>query len=517
MNLIEESFQNKEEKKKKRTSRIILGAIIFIVIIIIAITSYLLYIQSTTLKLTLDGQANESLKRILVIEEDGTIYAPIREIAQYLGYESYKGDYIDKSEDDSKCYVQNENEVANFTLGSNKIYKLDLTTLTDNYEYVYEQKPVKAISGELYATSAMIEDAFNVSFQYDQEKNRITILTMPYLIQAYTNVVLDYGYSKISDVFANQKTVLQNMLVVEKGENTYGVIDIEGNPVLEAKYDNITYLPNVGDFLVQTNEKVGIISKNRETKVQIMYDSIELMDSDAGLYIAEKDDKYGVLDLRGNVKIYIENDEVGMDISKFTQNNIKNKYILAGNLIPVRKDKLWALYDKNGNQLVDFKYDSFGYIASSNKDALNLLVIPDYEVLVACKDKKYTLLNSVGEELFAAPVADDIYMTISGGERHYYITANNGTMDAEVYLDRIGVTTKSSNNNQNNTTNNGANSNNTSNTSNNTNNNQNTQNSEQNNNNGQDQNNQSNSGEATNNQETNNGGVQSNNGEQQNQ
>lgn len=517
MNLIEESFQNKEEKKKKRTSRIILGAIIFIVIIIIAITSYLLYIQSTTLKLTLDGQANESLKRILVIEEDGTIYAPIREIAQYLGYESYKGDYIDKSEDDSKCYVQNENEVANFTLGSNKIYKLDLTTSTDNYEYVYEQKPVKAISGELYATSAMIEDAFNVSFQYDQEKNRITILTMPYLIQAYTNVVLDYGYSKISDVFANQKTVLQNMLVVEKGENTYGVIDIEGNPVLEAKYDNITYLPNVGDFLVQTNEKVGIISKNRETKVQIMYDSIELMDSDAGLYIAEKDDKYGVLDLRGNVKIYIENDEVGMDISKFTQNNIKNKYILAGNLIPVRKDKLWALYDKNGNQLVDFKYDSFGYIASSNKDALNLLVIPDYEVLVACKDKKYTLLNSVGEELFAAPVADDIYMTISGGERHYYITANNGTMDAEVYLDRIGVTTKSSNNNQNNTTNNGANSNNTSNTSNNTNNNQNTQNSEQNNNNGQDQNNQSNSGEATNNQETNNGGVQSNNGEQQNQ
>ena len=39
MNLIEESFQNKEEKKKKRMSRIILGAIIFIVIIIIAITN----------------------------------------------------------------------------------------------------------------------------------------------------------------------------------------------------------------------------------------------------------------------------------------------------------------------------------------------------------------------------------------------------------------------------------------------------------------------------------------------
>ena len=241
-----------------------------------------------------------------------------------------------------------------------------------------------------------------------------------------------------------------------------------------------------------------------------MYDSIELMDSDAGLYIVKKDNKYGVIDLRGNIKIYIENDEIGVDISKFSQNNIKNKYILAGNLIPVRKDKLWALYDKNGNQLVDFKYDSFGYIASSSKDALNLLVIPDYEVLVACKDKKYTLLNSVGEELFAAPVADDIYMTISGGETHYYITANNGTMDAEVYLDRIGVTTKSSNNQNNTTSNSSSNSSNNLTNDNNVSNNNptNNQNTTEGNinNNIQGQNNQSNGEDTTYNQENSNNG-----------
>ena len=37
-------------------------------------------------------------------------------------------------------------------------------------------------------------------------------------------------------------------------------------------------------------------------------------------------------------------------------------------------------------------------------DALNLLVIPDYNVIVACKGIKYTLLNSAGEELFAAVI-----------------------------------------------------------------------------------------------------------------
>ena len=331
--------------------------------------------------------------------------------------------------------------------------------------------PVKAINGVLYATSEAIEQAFNVSFEYNQNENRVYIYTLPYLVQAWSPSVLDYGYTGISEVFANQKAILNNMLVVSRETNseTYAVIDLEGKTILEAKYDNITYLPETGDFKVEVDGKVGILSNKGETRIQIIYDDIELMDSDEGLYVASNNGKYGVIDTRGNIKIYIENDEVGMDISPFSENNIKNKYILAGNLIPVRKGELWGLFDLSGRQVVDFTYDGFGYIARSNKDAKNLLVIPDYEVLVACKDEKYTLLNSVGRELFGAPVADDIYMIISGGQTHYYITANNQTMDAEVYLDNIGVRKQSEGGNVSSNTNNN-NSNQTSNNTNNVNN-----------------------------------------------
>lgn len=444
MNLMEESFQNREEKKKKNITTIILIAIILLVIIIISIAAYLVYLQNSTLKLALNGQQNEKIKQMLVFENDGTIYVPIKEISSYLGYESYNGEYSDKSEEPSKCYVQSENEVANFSLGSNKIYKLDLSKNESNYEYIYTKKPVKAINGVLYTTTEGLEQAFNVSFQYNQDNNRIYIYTLPYLVESYTSRVLDFGYTEISSEFVNQKTILQDMIVVSKENKKYGVIDLQGNSIIEPKYDNITYLPNTGDFLVETNKKVGILSKSKETKVQIIYDSIQLMDSDAGLYVAKKDNKYGVIDIKGNIKIYIENDEIGIDISKFTQNNIKNNYLLADNLIPVRKDKSWGLYDKNGKQVVDFEYDSFGYIASSNKDALNLLVIPNYNVVVACKNKKYTLINSSGNQLFGA-VADDIYMTISGGERHYYIAVNDQKMDAEAYLDSKGITSKDTN------------------------------------------------------------------------
>lgn len=445
MNLIEESFQNKEEKKRKKTTKILLVAIILVIIIIISIVAYLMYIQSTVLKLTIDGQANEQLKNMLVFESDGTIYAPIKEIAPYFGYESYNGEYSEKSEQQSKCYVQNENEIANFELGQNKIYKLDLTQKDANYEYVYIKNPVKAINGTLYVSAEGLEEAFNISFDYDIEKNTITIWTMPYLYQYYSSKVLDYGYAELSSEFVNQKSILEDQLIVlkDKDKKQYGVIGIDGTAILEPKYDSITYLPNTGDFLVEDNKKVGIISPAKKTKVQIIYDSIELMDSDSGLYVAKKDDKYGVIDINGNIKIYIENDEIGVDISKFSQNNIKNKYILAENLIPVKKGEYWGLYDKNGNQVTEFKYDSLGYIATNNKDALNLLVIPDYNVLVACKDKKYTLINSTGTELFA-PVADDIYMTISGGERHYYITVNDQKVDAEEWLNKNGITAKDS-------------------------------------------------------------------------
>ena len=455
MNLMGEDFKNETVNNSKKVTRIILIAIIVLVIMIIGIIIYLLYIESSTLKLTIDGVSNENLKKILVFENDGTIYAPIKEIASYFGYESYSGEYSSKSEEQSKCYVQSENEVANFELGETTIYKLDLSKENDNYEYVSIENPVKAINSVLYISTEGLEKAFNISFQYNEKENQIAIYTLPYLAQYYNNIVLNYGYTSLKEELVNQKAILKDQLIVKKEQQKeqYGVIKSDGTPILEPKYDNITYLPNTGDFLVETDKKVGILSANKETKVQIIYDSIELISSELGLYLAKKDNKYGVIDIRGNIKIYIENDEIGVDISQFTQNNIKNKYLLANKLIPVRKDKYWGLYDVNGKQVTDFKYDAFGYIASNNNSALNLLLIPDYNVLVACKDKKYTLINTSGKELFDT-VADEIYMTISGGERHYYITLEDQKIDAVEILEENGITVEKNsqtNNNSNQT------------------------------------------------------------------
>ena len=454
MNLIDESVDYKKKDNSKKIARIILIFIALIIIAIISVLGVLMYIKNKELKLYIDGNVNDKVKNMMEVDEDGTVYFPVKDIASYLGYQSYNGEYTDKSEDANKCYVQNDNEIANFVLNSNKIYKLALENSDGNYNYYYANKPVKAINGKLYISSDALANAFNLSFTYDTDSNRVYIYTMPYLIESYSAKVLDYGYDSISDNFINQKAVLNSMLVVTKNQGkSYAVIDLKGNAIIEAKYDNIEYLENTGDFLVTSNNKVGIISSKRETKVQLLYDSLELVDSDSGLFIAKKDNKYGIIDSKGNIKVYIEYDQIGIDNTKFEKNNIKNKYLLDNGMIPAKKDKYWGAFDKNGKTVLNFEYDSFGYTATSNREAINLLIIPDYNLMVVCQNKKYALVSSTGD-MVIRPVLDDVYMTISSGKKYYYMNVSDRKIDIIEFLDEQSpnITKNSSDETINNTT-----------------------------------------------------------------
>ncbi len=454
MNLIDESVDYKKKDNSKKIARIILIFIALIIIAIVSVLGVLMYIKNKELKLYIDGNVNDKVKNMMEVDNDGTVYFPVKDIASYLGYQSYNGEYTDKSEDANKCYVQNDNEIANFVLNSNKIYKLALENSDGNYNYYYANKPVKAINGKLYISSDALANAFNLSFTYDTDSNRVYIYTMPYLIESYSAKVLDYGYDSISDNFINQKAVLNSMLVVTKNQGkSYAVIDLKGNAIIEAKYDNIEYLENTGDFLVTSNNKVGIISSKRETKVQLLYDSLELVDSDSGLFIAKKDNKYGIIDSKGNIKVYIEYDEIGIDNTKFEKNNIKNKYLLDNGMIPAKKDKYWGAFDKNGKTVLNFEYDSFGYTATSNREAINLLIIPDYNLMVVCQNKKYALVSSTGD-MVIRPVLDDVYMTISSGKKYYYMNVGDRKIDIIEFLDEQSpnITKNSSDETNNNTT-----------------------------------------------------------------
>lgn len=447
MNIIEEDLKKEPKKDNTRLiAKIILIIIVLLVLVIVGILITMAYINNSQLRVYVDEQVSDDVKNLLIIEDDGTVYVPIKEIASYLGYSSYNGEYTNRSEDRSKCFVQSENEAANFTLNSNEIYKLRLTGTSStgqNYEIYYMNNPVISRDGKLYTTQEGLKEAFNVSFDYNRNTNRIQIYTMQYMIDAYENSVLDAGYTSIQNDFNNHKAVLEDMLIVEQN-SLYGVIKASTKEVLiEPKYNQIEYLPETNNFLITSNGQVGILAPNGDTKVQLIYDRLELMDSDSEIYLAERNGRYGVVDINGNIIIHLDYDEIGIDITKFSDNDIKNKYILPDNLIPVRKDEYWGFFDKTGKQVKDFMYDTIGYSVAASRDQRNLLVIPDYNVVVVGLQGKYGLINNIGEDVSILAL-DGAYMVISGGQKSYKMIYNDNEVDIIDYLkQQEGITVHS--------------------------------------------------------------------------
>lgn len=468
MQLYDEDKVNKN--KSNKVNNIIIVAIIVTFIMMIAIVGLIIYMSYDPNKktITIDGQVNTDIAKILEFEEDETgktnIYIPIKDIAPFLGYEGYNGEYNNASEETDKCYVISQKEVAMYSLDSNEIYKLDLTKNSSDYETYYIEDNVFEKNGKLYTTVEGIEKGFNVYFNYNSQSKELTIYTLEYLAQSYNKNAEDgkySGYEKLdTESLANEKAILQNMLVLTtKDKNVYGVVDANtNNQILEAKYDAIKFIDFNSTFLVTTNSKVGIISKEGKTLVKPEYDSLSLINPDYNLYLAKKGNLYGVIDGNGKEVIYIENEKIGIDISKFNQNGVKNGYILLDKLIPVKQNKKWGFYDIKGNQVTSYVYDEIGCsVENESENSYGLLLLQDYDCIVVQKDRKYSLMNINGRDQLLPFTFDSMYIKISSGEKFYYMKYEGKIYNIIKTIEAKGVKKKSSDTKENTNTSNNIN------------------------------------------------------------
>lgn len=214
-----------EQQKNKKMMKIIAICLVLLFFISIGLVVAIYYIESTQLKISVDEKLTNQLEKVLIFE-DGTVYVPIRSFSSYVGYKSANGDYKQYSEDTTKCYVQCDNEVATFSLGSNKIYKILLDGNND-YEYYEIAEPVRMINNQLCTTIEGAKIAFNISMDYNQAKNNVRIYTLPYLVKSYTAKFQNAGISDGNANFSNQKALLYNMIIMKGTDNNYGVYDLE--------------------------------------------------------------------------------------------------------------------------------------------------------------------------------------------------------------------------------------------------------------------------------------------------
>lgn len=143
------------------------------------------------------------------------------------------------------------------------------------------------------------------------------------------NVVVDKGYSYIEDIGNNY------YIVASSQKN--GIIDLSGKSVVDLKYSSIFKIDNT-DLLqaniIETNT-VCLINKNMQVIVSMDQAGIDIADNYIKVY-SESDIKY--FDYQGN--------------ELTAQQLFPNNNIYAKNI-----DGKWGFVDKDGNLVVDNKYD----------------------------------------------------------------------------------------------------------------------------------------------------------------
>lgn len=447
-------LENEEFNKKRAKSKKLMIIIIALIVLLLIVSMVLLYmiyeVQRTTLKVSLDRANVNNFASDMFVFEDDKLYVDIKAYAELLGYETYNGDYKSGkySEDRNNCYITSQNEIASFTLNSNTIYKK--VTSNEDYEYFDLEEPVKLINDKLYIIQKGIEIGTNSKIQYDASNNRISILSLDYIVDTYANNFQNAVVVDANTDFNNKKALLYNLVVVTNTDGHYGVYNSSGQEIIGTKYTSITFKEDSQEFTVRTDEeKMGILTSDGATKIEPNYTDIKQISRELNYYLVNNNNKYGVINQNGNIVIYLEYDKIGIDESNFNPNGINNAYILFEKCIPVRQNNKWGILDINGNVILPIEYDNIGCIGGgqSNSNSNNVLVIPQYEAIVVGKEDKYGIINTNGEE-YVPRMLDTVYSITSSGEDKYYMSftwpEENGqqvTYDVDQYFEEHVVQT----------------------------------------------------------------------------
>ena len=221
------------------------------------------------------------------------------------------------------------------------------------------------------------------------------------LIKLNGDKVIKPEYDSIStDGYYNEDTKYENAgyIVSMKTDEgyKYGYIGTNGKAVLECKYNSIKRITEIKNdtnpyLIISENGKVGL-NKNAQNVIKNDYESIEY-DDVTKLIALEKNVKYGVYDLYGNMILPIQYDDI----------------TFAGKIITAHKDGNQLAFDANGNIQKDCAFSSImptsssDYYITVNANGKYGIVDSNATVLV---ENKYSYIEYAFDKYFIATKDD---------------------------------------------------------------------------------------------------------------
>ena len=264
---------------------------------------------------------------------------------------------------------------------------------------------------------------------------------------------------------------------VYKQENKYGVIDKEGNIVVQAQFTNVKIpnplksvfvcydgdntkvlneknetlyenfnniepltLKNVSTDLIyektvlkyEENGKYGLISIDGNKITNAKYQEIDTLQYKEGELVVKENDKYGVININGYEIIKPEYDQVKAD----GYYSSDNKYKDDGYIVSITTDDgyRYGYLNNEGQKILDTKYNDLSRLAYSNKDTIYLL---------CAENGKYGLYegakNIIPNEYQAITYVEDNDFCIVQKGKKYGVVNLEGSMMLQVKYLQIDV------------------------------------------------------------------------------
>lgn len=457
MNLEESDLYKEKLEKNNRHRKSVMLSIVLCAILIVflfILIAILKYQDSITEKLFINGTQVTIPKDFYKTMDDGSIYVNVRHMSSFLGYTYTKGEYNKFNEDEDSCYLQNDFEIVSISANSDKYKKyiqvdgtptlaeIPVTMKNENgYNETFSlNKPIKFVDEKLYIS---VEDAQEIlNAQIDWKEYRYKIYSLEYIVNNAKKIVGKAGYSEMSGYYENLKSVLYGYVVVGNGNKLYGVYSlVEDKEFISIKYDDIKFVQNVKEFYVTVaNGTMGILASDGSTIIAPSeYEDISLLDDEKQLYLVKKDGEYGVVNRTGKTIIHAENDEIGLDISKFEIDEIENNSLIFSNSIPIKNDKKYGIYNLEGD--LKILCDGLGYqTASSTTTSGNeesILTIPPsvgIKGIVINFNDLYGIYDTTTENLIIPCSFEKIYAIKKFGQITYYMDLGGEQYNIAEYL-----------------------------------------------------------------------------------
>lgn len=214
-----------------------------------------------------------------------------------------------------------------------------------------------------------------------------------YGVRDYSNnQILEIKYDVIEKVYGNG-------LYVVTENNKQKIVDKESKEVLTKGFDTIKQiLASQENAVIYTkSEKYGVMNLSGEVLIEAQYDKLE--ETKLGTFVANKDGKYGIINISKEEKIPFEydsiiyNDKADIYIaedSNFNSNILNNNFEVkvSGILVELNDSKGYLKLRVDDN----YKYYNFKFEEKKESE-----IFPNRTLFVNKKDGKYGLIDKNGK------------------------------------------------------------------------------------------------------------------------